>query len=433
MKIAALSDLHLGYRSGARTVGGRNLREVDVERAWGAAVDRICEIGPDVVTIAGDVFHSVTPSNHALAAFRQGLLRITDETDADVVIIGGNHETPKTAGVLCPNVIFALSEAGYAGVHLPSDRIHPVVTPGEVVQVADGAGAVHCYGFSALSRPEVKVPTPWPGVVNILLVHGAVRSSVRPGALPTFYSGPGSYDVARADGFDVVACGDYHERRLLAPSFVHYADGRLQPDPDGGRYHVAQEDGTVAFYSGSIERTSSDIWHEYDPKGFYVFDTEERVLEFVTVPTRPMYNWTLQDVAWSMEASTALREGLEPPGYRELPAVDLASADIVNEALAYILADERVTDTLVRLVVAGLPRAERDAVDWKFVGKLRQRCALFRLDIGYAADEVPALGDRRERRARSLADEVAATTEEDGPEVRELMLECLAANDERGA
>ena len=56
MRIAALSDLHLGYRRFPATVEGRNAREVDVEAAWYLAVEAVVRAQPNLITIAGDVF-----------------------------------------------------------------------------------------------------------------------------------------------------------------------------------------------------------------------------------------------------------------------------------------------------------------------------------------------------------------------------------------
>src|SRR5690606_5572789 len=67
MLIAHLADLHLGYRAYARlAAGGINARERDVALAFRAALDRIIELRADLVLVAGDVFHTVRPSNAAI-------------------------------------------------------------------------------------------------------------------------------------------------------------------------------------------------------------------------------------------------------------------------------------------------------------------------------------------------------------------------------
>ena len=68
MKIAHLADLHLGYRAYHRSTSrGVNQREADVADAVRRAVAQVAELRPDLVLIAGDVFHAVRPSNTAIA------------------------------------------------------------------------------------------------------------------------------------------------------------------------------------------------------------------------------------------------------------------------------------------------------------------------------------------------------------------------------
>ena len=66
MRLVHLSDLHLGYRQFQRqTAAGINQREADVASVFRAAIDKIIEIKPEIVLIAGDVFHNVRPPNPA--------------------------------------------------------------------------------------------------------------------------------------------------------------------------------------------------------------------------------------------------------------------------------------------------------------------------------------------------------------------------------
>jgi len=73
VKLAHLADLHLGFRQYSRqTAQGINQREADVARACRRALDDVVAQEPDLVVIAGDLFHSVRPTNTAiLDAFRR--------------------------------------------------------------------------------------------------------------------------------------------------------------------------------------------------------------------------------------------------------------------------------------------------------------------------------------------------------------------------
>jgi len=98
MKLAHLADLHLGFRQFDRlTARGTNQREADVADAFRRAVDDLLEQQPDLILIAGDVFHSVRPANAAILFLFQQLQRVrTGLPDAPVVMIAGNHDTPRS-------------------------------------------------------------------------------------------------------------------------------------------------------------------------------------------------------------------------------------------------------------------------------------------------------------------------------------------------
>jgi DNA repair exonuclease SbcCD nuclease subunit len=371
---AATSDLHLGFRAFAATVGGRNAREVDVERAWEAAVDRIVAAQPDLVTVAGDVFHHPRVGIHAVKAWRDGIRRIVRESDAFVVVVQGNHDAGRTAEVLSPIVV-------------PDDyeRVHVATTPKrirlelprtrEIVSVA-------CFPFVALGEAVPYRLDPDPEAdVNVLLLHAAVRTSAE-GAdrLPTFYGGEGALDVGREAGrWDVIAVGDYHEFTRLHPT-------------------------AIAFYSGSIERTSSNIWPETAPKGVVVYDTREGALDLVEIPTRPVYDYDLDDILGGHEAS----------------------ADRVNAALLNLAeSSPSIEGAIVRLLVPDFPREERDQIDWARVRQLKQTCLHFQLELRWAQRTSIELGDRRERVGRSLADEAAAFFADDPADVRDCALAYL--------
>lgn len=362
----ALSDIHLGYRAYPATIDGRNAREVDVEVAWHHAVDRIVQVRPDVVLVAGDILHHPRVSGHAIKAWRDGVRRIVEGTDAHVVAVLGNHDVARTREILAPALI-------------PDDlpRVRIVTEPRRLYLNLPRTGervAVSAFPFVALGSGEVYALEPDPDAdVNILLIHAAVRTSAEGAArLPVFYAGETALDVGReAERWDVVAAGDYHE--------FH----RLHPD-------------RLAFYSGSIERTSSNIWPETAAKGVVRFDTDTDELELLEIPTREMADYDLGDFD-------------HPPG---------ATAETVNDALRRMAEYDRLRGAIVRLKAEHFPRADRDAIDWKLVRQLKTTCLHFQLDLHFADREVADLGDRRERAVRSLADDAAAFFADDPEPVR---------------
>lgn len=374
MRGAALSDLHLGFRQFAATVNGRNAREVDVEQALSRAAAAIVEVQPDLITIAGDVFHHPRVGSHAVKALRDFLLEVVRRTAAQVVIIQGNHDAGRTAEVLSPVVI-------------PDDidRVHVVTSPKRIrfrVVSTDELVAVACLPFTVLEEERTYRLRPDPEAdVNVMVIHAPVNTTAE-GAkrLPSFYAGTESLDVGRlAEEFDVVAAGDYHEFHRLHPE-------------------------RLAFYSGSLERTSSNIWQEHAPKGFVVYDTAAGEMELHQVAGRRMLDLRLNDSAW-------INDPVEPL------TVDASG---VNEYLRG-LDQATARDAIVRLRVDEFPRSEKDAIDWSLVRQLKQTCLHFQLGVTYTASE-HAAGDRRDRRGRSLLDEAQEYFAGDEEAVRELVL-----------
>src|SRR5207245_5018184 len=119
VKLAHRADLHLGFRQYDRqTPRGGNQREADVAEAFKPAVDDVLEQRPELVLFAGDVFHSVRPSNPAILFLFQQLHRLrTGLPDTPVVMVAGNHDTPRSTET---GTILRLYEA--LGVHVVVDE-----------------------------------------------------------------------------------------------------------------------------------------------------------------------------------------------------------------------------------------------------------------------------------------------------------------------
>ena len=95
MIVAHLSDLHLGYRAFGHIEQGRNVREADVARAFHQAIQRVLEIAPAALLIAGDVFDRPEPPHSALVALAQGLQSLREALpDTPVLMAAGARDTP---------------------------------------------------------------------------------------------------------------------------------------------------------------------------------------------------------------------------------------------------------------------------------------------------------------------------------------------------
>ena len=126
LRIAHLSDTHLGYRAYYKTdpATGRNQRSVDIEHAYERAVSDILTRGVDLVIHSGDVFHHARPAYSAMRAFVRQSRRL-EQAKLPVLVIGGNHDTPRlrTSGSVFSVLELALPDitfvAGYEQETVP--------------------------------------------------------------------------------------------------------------------------------------------------------------------------------------------------------------------------------------------------------------------------------------------------------------------------
>jgi DNA repair protein SbcD/Mre11 len=248
----------------------RNQREVDVQEAYGRAVDAILERDVDLVIHSGDVFDSVRPATHVIIGFLKQTFRITRE-DIPYLVAAGNHETPRlrstTAALEYANLVNAISAHGF------DIDYEPVEVDGAMVGVTlVPHGAVFGTGAVTPSREAD---------VNILVTHGMV-----PGLEARQYEmGEANLQPGMLEGgFDYIALGHYHEFHKHKPN---------------------------AFYAGATERFG---FGEVESKpGFAVVEFDGGGLvgvEHVEIETRPMLD--LKKISASdmdaVELTEAVRE-----------------------------------------------------------------------------------------------------------------------------
>lgn len=353
MRLVHLSDLHLGFRQYQRqTPAGINQREADVAAAFKRAVDKVIDLAPDLVVIAGDVFHTVRPTNPAiLHAFSQFSRLASALPDASVVIVAGNHDTPRSAETGCILRLFSP-----LGIHVVDSEAKRLTFPER--------------GLSILAVPDVIGPRPAldpdpDAQYNVLLIHGEVA-----GVLPA--------QAAAAERTTVEITAD----ELAAPRWSYVALGH---------YHVYREVAPNAYYSGSIEYTSTNVWGEL---------AEERAAK---LPGKGLIEYDLATAKRRFHFLAATRPLIDLPGIsaRGMSATDLDAAIRV--------ATERVSggidDKIVRQVVRDVPRHIVRELDHKALRELKRRALHYHLDT--RRPEVIRLhGSGAPGRRPSLADTV---------------------------
>jgi DNA repair exonuclease SbcCD nuclease subunit len=97
MRIVHIADLHLGYRAYNKLDSkGFNVREKDVSKAFKESLEKIALINPDLIIMAGDIFHKPRPSNFTILTAIKLLQKFRQSCDSPIIMIAGNHETIKS-------------------------------------------------------------------------------------------------------------------------------------------------------------------------------------------------------------------------------------------------------------------------------------------------------------------------------------------------
>ncbi len=329
MRLVHLSDLHLGFRQYQRqTPAGINQREADVAVAFTRAVDKVIQLAPQIVVMGGDIFHTVRPTNPAiLHAFHQFSRLRQALPSTPVVVVAGNHDVPRSSETGC--ILRLFRPLGVDVVDSQAQRLSYPELELSVLAVPDVPG---------LPRPALD-PDPT-ARHNVLLMHGEVE-----GMLPAL-SGllhRTNVEISREElglaRWTYVALGHYHVYREIAPN---------------------------AYYSGSIEYTSSNPWGEL---------VEEQE---VGIPGKGIIERDLVSGAHEFHPLTPSRRLIDLPlvQARGMSAADLdqAIAETVNAV------EGGIDNQVVRLIVRDVPRHIVRELDHRTLREFKRRALNFQLD-----------------------------------------------------
>ncbi len=324
MKIAHCSDLHIGYRRYHRlTPTGVNQREQDVADAFDRTVRAIIAEAPDVVLVAGDVFHSPSPSVAAILTMYAGFAEIRRALpSALVVVVSGNHDLSPARDKACAlqlltNLGVTVADRSARHLRFPSRELAVLAVP-------------ECAAADVPLAPDAD------SRYNLLVIHGEVMGVI-----------PGHTDAARCIDRDA----------LLDPRWDYVALGH---------YHTRTEIGPRAWYSGATESTSSNPWAEIgEPRGFVVVDTDfpDEAPRLVPVPGARRY--------------------LDLP---RLDGTAMSPAEI-DAAIAERLAGVDVAGACVRLVLDVAHREVKRTLDHRALRTVRADALDFLLDVRVARTE----------------------------------------------
>ncbi|HEV8304263.1 MAG TPA: exonuclease SbcCD subunit D [Gemmatimonadales bacterium] len=331
MKLAHLADLHLGFRQFDRqTPRGGNQREADVADAFRRAVDDLLVQRPDLIVFAGDIFHSVRPTNAAILFLFQQLQRIrVGLPDTPVVMIAGNHDTPRS---LETGTILRLYEA--LGVEVVTDRPRRIAFPHLDCAVL----AVPHEALAQADRPALR---PEPGTtINVLVTHGQ-------------WGGVGEERGTMEYG------GALLQRDDIAPAQWDYVAL--------GHYHVTHQIEPNVWYAGSLDYVGPNPWGQLQ-------DERER--------GRAGKGYLLVHLPG---ARVEPRPVAPPRRFVDLPTIEGAglTATQLDAEIARVIAaaKDKIDDQVARLLVWNVARATARDLDHAAIRGYKARALNFHLDL----------------------------------------------------
>jgi DNA repair exonuclease SbcCD nuclease subunit len=332
VKLAHLADLHLGFRQYHRqTPTGLNQREADVANAFRHAIDGVIAVRPDAVLVAGDLFHSVRPTNPAiLFAFSQFQRLREALPTAPIIVIAGNHDTPRS------------SEAGWILQLLESLDVAVVTDTARRLSYPHLDLSVLAVPHAALISPERPLLRPeGKERRQVLLLHGEVEGVFPSDRTAIEYGGALLRPQELTGGaWSYVALGHYHVQHEVAPR-VWYA-GALEyasPNPWGELRDEADH------------RRQGKAWLLVDP------DSGNVTPQPVTLARRVM---DLEPVEGAGQSAAAL-DGLIAARLRAVPG--------------------GIADQVVRLVVRNVPRHLGRELDYTAIRAFKAEALHFQLDL----------------------------------------------------
>lgn len=332
MKLAHVADPHLGARQYHRqTPSGINQREADVAQAFRTAVDDVIAARPDVVIVAGDLFHSVRPTNAAIVfAFNQFQRLREALPGAPIVLVAGNHDTPRSTET--GSILRLFTELG---VEVATEEPRHLVFPAlDLAVLAVPHEAV--FGTERpLLRPDGSARR------QVLVLHGEIE-----GAFP----------------FD--RTGLEYGGAIIPPRDLHLDEWTYVAL---GHYHVQHRVGPRAWYAGALDYVTPNIWgeladdraHGLAGKGWLLVDVDAGTVERRPVPL-----------------ARAVMD-LEPIHAEGLTAADIDG--LIAERVGAVAGGVR--DRIVRLRVFDVPRHVARELDHAAIRALKAEALHFHLDV----------------------------------------------------
>jgi DNA repair protein SbcD/Mre11 len=373
MRLIHFSDTHLGYTAYRRfNEAGYNQRGEDIYNAFTAAIDKILELKPDLVVHTGDLFDSPRPQNRIITKAYKQLLRFK-KAGIPLVLISGNHETPKQKGAGSVFSLLDLLEAERsilkdAGVELKNGDILGVYNGYQKIVFKDLIihAVSHCENQEVLDSELAKIKIQ-DNKKNIGLFHAGVA------------------------GLKEFRMSDFNEQ-LIQPEFLK----DIKFDYIGlGHLHRMVQVADRAWFAGSTEHLSFNELKQR--KGFLE-------IELNTLKVTPHY------------LEVRIMEEFEAYDAHQKTAGDIMSK--FNEEIT----NERLEDKILRWKITNIAPETYKALDFTEIRKKLIPALHFELILEKYSDDLQAV---QEATIKGLTEEFSSFIKEQEltPEMREFIQE----------
>ena len=336
MRLAHLADVHLGFRQYHRlNKQGINQREADVATAFRNAIEQVIEAKPDVVVIAGDLFHSVRPSNPAiLDSFNQFRRLRLALPSTPIVVVAGDHDTPRS------------------------------VETGTILRLFEALELV----FVVLDEPKT-LRFDQPDVSITCVPSVAWKLGARPSLVP---SGPSKYHVAVTHGevagvLPTASWSADYGGAVLEPAELHTERWDYVAL---GHFHVAHKVRDNAWYAGALEYVSPNPWGELKDEAREGREGQKGWLLVELGGPAPVVEFRRIQLARALHDL----ESIQATG---LAAEEIDSAIAANVASI----PGGIEDRIIRQVVYDVPRPIARHIDHAFIREAKSRALHFHVDL----------------------------------------------------
>lgn len=274
MRLAHISDLHLGYKSGnKRDVDtGINLREQDGYNALEEIITQIIDNKVNAVVCTGDFFHIPTPSIYTIVEGQKQLRRLAN-AGIKFYNLAGNHDASDSIVDVPAN----------RALHCPEIGIYSYIEPYVVEDIGEDIclHLISHHNYSKQSETMEKIE-PIKGKINILCTHGSVFNPLTQLVLHSELS-PREIVIPEEvihKGWDYILLGHIHERGWVGSS-----------DDETDTME------TKTFYGGSILRRGFSDKECKLGRGWTLWDIkskEDIQPTFFNIHQRPQYDYSIE-------------------------------------------------------------------------------------------------------------------------------------------